>query len=288
MLIGISAFGVGNSAGTAFAPPIAAAWLYMSDDQDYTTIPSHWPDVNFANVDILYVAPAGIQADGTFGLYDSVTTGPLAHRFEWVIRTSRSQNPNIKIIASQFWGYGPEKFGSAFEKLNNSQSITKYTNSVRTFLQSWLSVSGGVDGYDIDYEDNNVVDIAPKILEQVRNNLDTLSKSEGGRPFYVTISPASTQYLDKAVPHLSYVNMQTYAGSMGLSAKDFTEVGFQSSQLLYGICPESNCGSPTLNQTKDAYTKNQLAGIHTWRLNSGNYEEEDNVQAEIYTFLHPT
>jgi len=42
----------------------------------------------------LNIGPAGVQADGTFGLYNSLATGDLANRFKWVIATARSQNPN--------------------------------------------------------------------------------------------------------------------------------------------------------------------------------------------------
>jgi hypothetical protein len=267
--------------------PISAAWMYMSDDQQYNTIPQTWSSINFEKVDVLYVGPAGVQSDGTFGLYNSPETGDLANRFKWIIQTARSQNPNIRIIVSQWWGDGDGKWGSTLDPLNTDAAISKYTDSAAAFLQSYLSVSGGVDGYDIDYEFNNVVSSISAITSQIRTKMDALSQANGGRPFYLTVSPAETTYLNTAVASLNFVNMQTYAGGIGLTPQSFTELGLQPQQLLYGICPETNCQTPSVSEVESQYTDNKLAGIHLWRLNSDNYIEEDQVQAQIYSFLHP-
>jgi hypothetical protein len=117
--------------------------------------------------------------------------------------------------------------------------------------------------------------------------VDVLSKATGGRPFYLTVSPATTYLLKSAVASLNFVNMQTYAGGYSLTPKDFTQLGLKSQQLLYGICPEEGCATRTVEQVKTEYTKNNLAGIHLWRLNSGNYSDEGLAQAQIYNFLHP-
>lgn len=272
---------------TGITLPIAAAWMYMSDDQQYGTIPPEWSSIDFTKVDVLYVGPAGVQSDGSFGLYDSPATGDLANRFRWIIETARSANPGIRILVSQWWGNGDGIWGSALNSLTTDAAINQYADSVAGFLASYLGVAGGIDGYDVDYEDNNVVPAAPTILARIRARLDALSRANGGRPFYVTVSPAQTTYLRDAVPSLSFVNMQTYAGSSGLTPQDFTALGLQPKQLLYGICPETNCNGPSLPYVESQYTEYQLAGIHLWRLNSDNYVEEGQVQAQVYAFLHP-
>lgn len=283
----------GKTSGTAnpqsaqaLTLPIAAAWMYMSDDQQYNTLPPTWSNINFKNVDVLYVGPAGVQADGTFGLYDSKATGALANRFKWLIQTARGQNPNIKIIVSQWWGTGTGIWGNPLAVLTTDAAISKYTDSVAAFLQSYLGVSGGVDGYDIDYESNNVTSNISKITSQIRARLDALSKANGGRPFYVTVSPATTSNLSSAVASLSFVNMQTYAGGSSLTPQDFTQLGLKPQQLLYGICPETKCQTPTVSQAESQYAQNKLAGIHLWRLNSDNYVYENQVQSQLYGFLH--
>jgi hypothetical protein len=259
--------------------------MYMADDQAYSQIPPYWSQVDFSDVDVLIVGPVGVQADGTFGLYSSVRTGDLANRFKWVLQRARAQNPRIKIIVSQWWGDGTGKWGSALSALKSSADIQKYTSSVYNFLVAYLNTAGGIDGYDIDYESNNVSPNTAAITQQIRAQLWRLSKASG-RPFYLTVSPASTGYLKEAVGSLDFVNMQTYAGGMGLTPQDFLALGLKSTQLLYGICPETSCGTPSLNQVKQAYIANKLAGIHLWRLNSGNYQYEGQVQKQVYNFLH--
>jgi hypothetical protein len=102
------------------------------------------------------------------------------------------------------------------------------------------------------------------------------------------VSPASTTGLKDAAGSLDFVNMQTYAGGSGLTPKNFLDMGLKSTQLLYGICPETNCPTPTFPQVKQAYITYKLAGIHLWRLNSDNYQDEGKVQRQVYNFLHGT
>jgi hypothetical protein len=268
------------------ALPISTAWMYLADDQAYNQIPAEWSAIDFSVVDVLTVGPAGIQDDkGTFGLYNSPQTGDLAHRFKWVLQTARKQNPNIRIIVSQWWGDGTGKWGDSLSSLRPAD-LRKYADSVRAFLAAYLNTSGGVDGYDIDYEANNVLCSTAELTRTIRTELDHLSTATGGRRFYLTVSPARTTYLKDAVPSLDFVNMQTYAGGKGLTPKMFTDMGLKPRQLLYGICPESDCDSPTLDEVKKAYTANKLAGIHLWRLNSDNYQHEGEVQRQVYKFLH--
>lgn len=274
------------AAGNGITLPISTAWIYMADDQAYNQIPAYWSKVDFSDVDVLTVGPAGVQADGTFGLYKSAKTGDLANRFKWVIERARAQNPKIKIIVSQWWGNGDGIWGRPLSALQSDAAIQKYTSSVYDFLAAYLKTAGGVDGYDIDYEANNISPKTKVIAQQIRAQLSRLSQASGGRPFYLTVSPASTQDLKAAVGFVDFVNMQTYAGGSGLSPKDFLNMGLKSSQLLYGICPETNCPTPTFPQVKQAYITYKLAGIHLWRLNSDNYQDEGKVQRQVSNFLH--
>jgi Glycosyl hydrolases family 18 len=273
--------------------PVSTAWFYMSDDRQYNEIPAYWSEVDFTHVDVLTVGPAGVQADGTFGLYNSAATGDLANRFKWVIQTARAHNPKIKIIVSQWWGDGSGRkggpWGNALSALADDASVQKYTASVYDFFNAYLRTAGGVDGYDIDYESNNVDEHTEAITRQIRAQLSRLSQATGGRPFYLTVSPADTRGLDKTVAgYLDFVNLQTYAGGRGSIDPDkFTALGLKSTQLLYGICPETGCDSPSLADVEKAYTDYKLGGIHLWRLNSGNYQHEGVVQRQVYDFLHP-
>ncbi|KAL8785864.1 MAG: hypothetical protein Q9195_008459 [Heterodermia aff. obscurata] len=269
------------SAAAKLSPPIAAAWMYLSDDLNYSTIPPKWCNIDFATVDLLLIGPLGVQDDGTFGLYSSAKTGPLAHRFKWVLQKARAQKPGIKIFVSQFWGGSPHKWGDDLSALKNAQAIEKYATSVQKFMQTWKEV----DGYDVDYEDTNVREDIGDILRQVRNKLD---KVQDGRHFHVSVSPASTMYLKTAVPALSFVNMQTYSGGISLTLKDFLDLGLKSQQLLYGYNAEIPQQSHSIPAIEKAYTDGNLAGIHVWRLDSSDQQAEGERQKKIYNFLHPS
>ena len=267
------------SATAKLTPPIAAAWMYLSDDLNYTTIPPKWSKIDFATVDLLLIGPLGVQADGTFGLYSSPKTGPLAHRFQWVLQKARTQNPGIKIFASQFWGASPHQWGSDLSALKDAQAVEKYASSVQTFMKTWKQV----DGYDVDYEDTNVREEIGDILRQVRTKLDLI---RDGRHFDVSVSPSETTFLKTAVPALSFVNMQTYSGGISLTPKDFLDLGLKSEQLLYGYNAEIPSQGHSIPDCEKAYTDGNLAGIHVWRLDSSDEQAELERQKKIYEFLH--
>ena len=287
---GVAGSGFGGSAQLSdpsqLSRPIATAWMYLADDQDYEEIPESWSSIDFRTADVLNVGPAGVQQDGTFGFYQSRKTGDLAKRFKWVLRNARAQNPDIKIIVSQWWGYGDDIWGQPLSVLRSGKDVKKYTTSVGDFLAEYLDESGGVDGFDIDYEDNNISARTEDITGQIRAELDQLSRAHQDRPFYQTVSPSTTGYLGDAVEYLDYVNMQTYDGGIDLIPEFFLSLGFTSNQLLFGVCPETDCPSPSLQEAEDAYNENDLAGIHVYRLNSGNQQEEGEVQQQVYQFLH--
>jgi hypothetical protein len=271
-------------ATTGITTPIAATWIYMSDDQNYTTIPQTWSNINFRPVDVLFVGPGGVQADGTFGLYNSTETGPLAHRFEWVLDTARRHNPDIKIIISQWWGNGTGVFGDTINSLETNRSIDVYAESVGKFVEEWH-----LDGYDVDYENGNLREDFGVLAKGVRGSLDKASQASGGKPLYFTVSPVITFFLEEAVKYIDYVNAQTYAGGISFSSSigDFFNLGFKPEQILYGMCVEDGCQSPSLEKVQEEYVKGKLAGIHLWRLNSDNMTEQALTQAKIHAFLHP-
>lgn len=275
-----------SQATAGFSLPVAAAWLYMSDSTDYKNIPKWWNTMDFTKVDVLYVAPLGIQNDSLFGLYSSKETGSIETRFRWAIQTARTQNPRIKIIASQFWGGNPGHFsiwGYDYLALKNSSAISKYAASVANFMQTWKSFHGGLDGYDVDFEANNVSPKAPQVIKEIRQKFSVLD-----RHYYITVSPSMIAYLTAAQPYIDYVNMQNYAGGYYLTPQMFTKAGFSSKQLLYGICPEAGCHTRNVTEVLKQYRSNHLAGVHLWRLDSTNHPHEQDWQNQIYKAWHST
>ena len=105
-----------------------------------------------------------------------------------------------------------------------------------------------------------------------------------------------------------FVNIQTYDGGWdgngGEDAvKTWTDLGFQKSQLTYGMYPENTLGiddsgvigekhSPTIKDATDAFEKKDLAkrlgGINLWRLNAGNFRFVSHLQVRLHACMHDT
>lgn len=281
----------GGSPNSSTTNGIAGAWFYLADTQDYYKIPDFWNQIPLNDVNVLYVGPGGIQANNQFGLYSSESTGALSNRFQWLITKARQDNPAVKIIISQWWGDGQGKWGTPLEALNSESAINEYANSVANFIDYYQTYEDGkyaIDGFDIDYESNNVIEQFPALANSIHKALQKLS-DKYHKPFYFTISPADTEYLTtSSLSEVDYINMQSYAGGFDITPESYFALGVPASKILYGICPETNCGdTPTVNQALDTYHQYGMAGIHLWRLNSDNYKYEITVQQQIYTALNP-
>lgn len=279
----------GGATNRPAAPPIAAAWFYLADTHDYQNIPDEWRQVSFDKVDVLYVGPGGIQDGNRFGFHESAGTGRLAHRFEWLVETARRDNPDIKIVVSQWWGQGQGIWGRPLAALDGEAALQAYAQSVGDFIAHYQTYAGGryaIDGFDIDYEDNNVTPRFPALAARLGATLKALS-ARYGKPLRLTLSPADGSYLDRAsLAPFDYINMQSYAGGMDIPPDAFLAEGVPARKILYGICPETNCDSFSTAQVLATYRRYGLAGVHLWRLNSDNHAHEGQVQAAIHAGLH--
>jgi len=277
---------------------------HPDNSRTWADIEKQWSAIRFDAVDVLNISPFIVQPDHkSFGLEPDIPGLPKF--LQWIIKTARTQNTHIKILAQQFWGT------TAWIKLDKGQ-ISAYAASVAAVVKHYE-----LDGYDVDYEwnqddDGNQISEAPTILAAVHAELQTLSKTVN-RPLYVTISPASTMNLApddnpaaKTYPvakYVDWVNIQTYDGGWNGNNRDnavqtWLNLGFTSSQLTYGVWPENTTGKPeypggprkdspvTLSKAKSAFTSHQLGGINSWRLTSGNLVFESQVQVLIHNFLH--
>eukprot|EP00421_Protoceratium_reticulatum_P073867 CAMPEP_0168428168 /NCGR_PEP_ID=MMETSP0228-20121227/36721_1 /TAXON_ID=133427 /ORGANISM="Protoceratium reticulatum, Strain CCCM 535 (=CCMP 1889)" /LENGTH=286 /DNA_ID=CAMNT_0008442225 /DNA_START=71 /DNA_END=931 /DNA_ORIENTATION=+ len=237
------------------ASQVTASWMYLAE-----TEADWWYTVPFAQVDVLYIAPAGIQRSqgGRFGMLPELET-----KFVKVAAAARKANPSIRLLVSQWWGEGKEDvWGESLAKLGD---INAYARSVASFVEQHC-----LDGFDIDYEGGNVLDDFTPLATALRSALDS---SKPG--LLLTVSPDEAGGLtSESLRHVDYVNMQSYAGGNGLAPSKFTGLGFPSTSLIYGICPESNCAGPSAESACSTVKASGLGGIHVWRLNSDNHDAE--------------
>lgn len=269
---------------------ISAAWFYLSDDVNYESIPAYWQNIHFNHVNRLYIGPVGIQNQYNFDLYKGIN-GDLSVRFKWLVERAKSDNPNIQIIVSQWWGDYPNVYGSSLDVLNNLDNQEVYAKSIIDFLESYQLNNNGlysIDGYDIDYEGDNVSPNIKSLLTNIRTKLDQLSLKYH-KKYYLTITPSSTQYINESslLLKLDNVNMQSYEGGAQIPVDFYLQNGMNAKKIFFGICPETKCRySKSVESVLAIYQKYNLGGIHLWRLNSDDYVYENSLQEIIFSYLN--
>ena len=296
--------------------PIVAAHLLISSQDPDDWEKNTFPKLRLDAVDHLIISPFVVAKDGSFILENEKVLGP---RVDAVVRKVREEAKNTgrtaKIFAMQFWGT------TGIFNLQTSEARKKYIAGIPGILTRY-----DLDGYDIDYEWNkydngNLVPWAPVFLNDVRKQLDQLG-SQKGRKYYLAITPATPAFLHPTeavgeqwtggtfnneardypvTKSVDYVNVQTYDGGWGeANAVNvwIDSVGFQPSQVLFGICSEEGQDKvpdgtrwqrPNILDALSAYqsdkTNQPLAGVHLWRLN-GNTPWSNKVQAVIFNWFH--
>lgn len=300
--------------------PVVGAHFYVGDAsaEELKTIPSEWYFTRFDAVDILYVGPLVCRkTDHLFSLqYVNKDNEFIDYtpRFEWVIKRARSANPQIKIIASQWWGKDNvlADLKSSRDEVAISPETTarieKYTDSVRDFLASWQqktyvhdgkTISLRVDGYDVDYEIGNRVDIITNVFEKIRAKVDQFTGAHQIPPYLLTLTPDRSIHVKEVDPFVNYINMQNYDGGRVLSASDYINIIQPSSppsKLIWGLTaentslnyPNSNTGGVlSLDEQLGEVSRLNLGGLFVWRLTSDNWVYENAVQVYIWNKLHP-
>ena len=279
-----------------------------------TDPPAMFEQIRFDAVDVLHVGHFITTKDGHFSI-GTVDHGKvsLANRFEYIVKTARWMNPDIKIIAEQMYS-GGEGFDNLDKDANTTATMVNiYTDSVRDFLQTWQAkpditykgktISLRIDGYDIDHEGSVIRKCTKDVLSQVRAKVDKLTEQDPQkRPFIVGITPAWAQgvFLDKSMADsCDFVNMQRYSGGAGTLPEAYLAKGaiegLDPAKLTYGIEIETPRRNAVANNTIDLIAKapwtvvkgKNVAGIWTWRLGS-KWEFENLIQVWLYNLVHET
>ena len=309
--------------------PVVGAHFYVGDGsaEQLKTIPSDWYYTRFDAVDILYVGPVVCRhTDHIFSLQyvnDKNETVDYSNRFEWVVKRARYENPQIKIIASQWWGSSnvladlKSNPNETIISPETADRIEKYTDSVRDFLISWqrktfshggTDISLRVDGYDIDYEVGNIVDIVTKVYEKIRGKVDQFTGDNHIPAYLLSLTPATSKYVKDIAPFVNYINMQNYDGGIGVSAEDYINTIKPSppSKLIWGLEAEETFKSYpkvwnentntsrakatdfySIDEQLGEFSRLHLGGLFVWRLNSDNWVYENALQLYVYNKLHP-
>jgi hypothetical protein len=298
-------------------PKLVNAWIFLNEDEPvvdgqpvgYDDRRSAYQRLITENVyqavDILFICFATTvptssstvpEGNGDFytlqmGAVDPPHPGGLTNQdyMDYVIRDSRANNPDIKISMTLLWGDG-DTISNIFE--NSSYTPEENAENFASNLMAYLK-HYDLDGFDIDWESPISDDTTQEQFRLLFTAIGTQFLKQD-KKYYLTLSPAEVGNLDADTVNsfFDFVALQLYSGFTNPS--DFTGAGVNGDLLAYGAKFEADQPSPPDgpgHQTaQNAYDQAQQLGYTTfsqWRLNSQNYEFEQDQQVELYKLVFP-
>lgn len=208
---------------------------------------------------------------------------------EHVIRDARANNPELKICMTLDYGGTGEQIANVFRNFSHTpeENAEAFASNLMAYLEHY-----DLDGFDVDWE-SSLSDVTTQ--EQFKVLFTAIGNRfrSAGKKYYLTLSPAAVGNLDADTvnSYFDFVALQLYSGFTNPS--DFTEAGVNGDLLAYGAKFEADQPSPPDgpgHQTaQSAYDQAQQLGYVTytqWRLNSQNYEFEQDQQLDLYKLGH--
>ncbi len=199
----------------------------------------------------------------------------------YVIRDSRKNNPNIKILATLGWGED-DVLTRIFsnKKYTGQQNADNFATNLVTYLKS-----KNLDGFDIDWEAEVSRVTSTEQFKLLINAIGTQFKQQTGKHYYLTLSPSELGTLDadSVNKNVDFNNLQLYYDA-GLQA-EFIQAGVKQQLLAYGVSFEA--GDQTAQDAYNGFIKGKYRVITNWRLNSGNFDFEQSNQKKLYKLVKP-
>jgi hypothetical protein len=273
------------------------AWIFLNEDEPKGTNYSD-PDSCFQtlitnnvyqSVDLLFIAFTEIvptTVPGTSYVVDGYTlrNGDVAHPgsltnadyMRMTIRDAKKNNPNIRFLTTLAWGQAnqiAQIFAGCTTQAERMAAATAFAKNAVAFFKAF-----GLHGFDIDWEGN----ISEGTTQDQFNALLLGLKEQFGDDYLLTLSPATTALLTGEVVNatVDFLNLQLYAP--WVNASDYINLGIDKSRLAFGATFEEGARQ---ENPEDVY-KNASAGgyrvVTQWRLNSGNFQEEQEGQVQLY------
>ena len=276
------------------------AWLFLNEDapsgSNYDTKGSCYQTLISNNVyqavDILYLCfvttvPASNNPFYTVEIGSAAHPGGLTNQdyMSYVLRDARQNNPKIKIAVTLDWGQ-PDILSNIFSntKYSDQQNAQGFAANLAAYL-----LKCGLDGFDVDWEHPVSTAITTSqfqlLFDSIRAAFAKLEQ-QTGKHYYLTLSPAEVGNLDAAAVNRSvdFVNLQLYSGFT--YANEFTRAGVDRKLLAYGAKFESNYEDA--QKAYAGYSKGGYSVITQWRLNSDNFDFEQEQQKQLYQLIKPS
>lgn len=282
----------------AMNTPTVNAWIFLNEDEPQGTVYSDPTSCYqtlitnnvYQSVDLLYLcfvttAPTSPTTIPTGdGSSYTIAMGAPEHNqpyMDSILKDAPANNPNIKIGVTLNWGDG-----SLLANVFSNTSVTPQENAANfaTNLVAYMQHYGLV-AFDIDWESPICDQTAKQQFEWLFTAIGETFRQQN-EMYYLTLSPASVGNLDGDTvnQNFSFVNLQLYSGFT--SPSDFTGAGVNADLFAYGAKFESSF--QTAQQAYDDNQANYHYGIFTvWRLNSGNFQFEQQQQKALYALVFP-
>jgi Glycosyl hydrolases family 18 len=216
---------------------------------------------------------------------DPLHPGGLTNQdyMNYVIRDSRANNPDLKITMTLDWDEtesGGDQITNIFENSNYTpeENAENFASDLMAYLEHY-----DLDGFDCDWE-TPISDRTTKDQFQLLFTAIGKQFREASKKYYLSLSPADVGHLDAETVNtcFDFVALQLYSGRT--HPKQFTRAGVHGDLLALGVSFESG------QTAQEAYEKAQKLGYTTysqWRLNSGNFQYEQDQQVMLYKLVFP-
>ena len=298
-------------------PKMSNAWIFLNEDepQDAHKIGVPYDDPSssyqrliskdvYNHVDILFlcfaeIVPAsggGYTLQIGHGEHPENAPDPTSTNqdyMNWIIRDARKQNPAIRI--SMTLGYGdPSMINQIFDNGTGTavEEAALFADNLVAFLDKH-----GLDGLDIDWEgelvwgkftpNGQIPGTTPANMTAFIQAVGAAFRAHSARKLWFTMGPNTAQNLDPVATnaYVDFLSLQLYGAA---SKPEFTQAGIDENLLAYGAHfePGSRAGAQTADQAYAGYSQGGYRVATAWRLNSGNFEHEQDAQVAFYKMVH--
>jgi hypothetical protein len=204
----------------------------------------------------------------------------------FVVRDAKKNNPNIKCISMLLAGESDlagKQISQIFANLpppppdrwpEMEACASAFAKNVVAFFKHY-----GFHGFEIDWES----DIADGTTERQLNALAYALRREFRDEYLFVMNTASTKSLTGKTINdtVDFLTLQLYAG--WVNEKQYLDLGVHKEKLAYGATFEAfGNRQQTPKEAYDQATAGKYNIATQWRLNSGNFAEEQDGQVEFY------
>jgi hypothetical protein len=193
-----------------------------------------------------------------------------------VVDDAKKSNPNIRFLTTLTWNQ-PDQISQIFTGCTTPDELeaaaTAFATNVVAFLRAF-----GLHGFDIDWEG----DLSGGTTQEQFDALARGLKGQFGKDYLFTLSPASTAQLTGEVVNatVDFLNLQLYAP--WVEASDYTDLHIDKSRLAFGATFEEGDRQETPEDVHREAAAGNYAIVTQWRLNSGNFQQEQDGQVTLY------